>query len=130
MGSDSSNTFKLMGDLGQAYLDTGHFKEGIELYRDLAGRDRGPRACGYQSRITEATMAMRSGDKASIKAEMDRQVEAMGRFVVQPFPDADKLACKSETAELLIETGMAWHLEATGSDGVRGTNDEKTMDLA
>lgn len=130
VGVDSANTYKLMGDLGQAYLDTGHFKEGIDLYRDLAGRDRGPRRCGYQSRITEATMAMRSGDKAAIKAEMERQVEAMGRFVTQPFPDADKLACKSETAELLIETAMAWHLEATGSDGVRGTNDEKTMDLA
>jgi TolA-binding protein len=130
VGADSSSTFKLMGELGQAYLDTGHFKEGIDLYRDLAGRDRGPKLCGYQSRITEATMAMRSGDKASIKAEMERQVEAMGRFVTQPFPDADKLACKSETAELLIETAMAWHLEATGSDRVRGTGDEKTMDLA
>jgi tetratricopeptide (TPR) repeat protein len=130
VGVDSTNTYKLMGELGQAYLDTGHFKEGIDLYRDLAGRDRGPKLCSYQSRITEATMAMRSGDKASIKAEMERQVEAMGRFVTQPFPEADKLACKSETAELLIETAMAWHLEATGSDGVRGTNDEKTMDLA
>ncbi len=130
VGVDSSNTYKLMGELGQAYLDTGHFKEGIDLYRDLAERDRGPKSCSYQSRITEATMAMRSGDKASIKAEMERQVEAMGRFVTQPFPDADKLACKSETAELLIETAMAWHLEATGSDGVRGTGDEKTMDLA
>ena len=130
VGVDSTNTYKLMGDLGQAYLDTGHFKEGIDLYRDLAGRDRGPRLCSYQSRITEATMAMKSGDKASIKAEMERQVEAMGRFVTQPFPEADKLSCKSETAELLIETAMAWHLEATGTDGVRGTNDAKTMDLA
>ena len=130
VGADSKGTFKLMGELGQAYLDTGHFKEGIDLYRDLAGRDRGPRLCGYQARITEAVMALRSGDKASIKAEMERQVEAMSSFVSQPFPEADKLACKSETAELLLETAMAWHLEATGSDGVRGTGDEKTMDLA
>ncbi len=75
-------------------------------------------------------MALRSGDKAAIKAEMERQVEAMSSFISQPFPEADKLACKSETAELLLETAMAWHLEATGSDGVRGTGDEKTMDLA
>jgi tetratricopeptide (TPR) repeat protein len=130
VGADSSATFKLMGELGQAYLDTGHFKEGIDLYRDLAGRDRGPKLCSYQSRITEAMMAMRSGDKPAIRAEMDRQVEAMGRFLALPFPDADKLSCKSDTAELLVETAMAWHLEATGADGVRGTGDEKTMDLA
>ncbi len=130
VGSESANTFRMMGELGQAYLDTGHFKEGIELYKDLAARDPGTKLCGYQARITEATMAMRSGDKASIKAEMDRQVEVMSRFVTQPFPEADKLACKSETAELLLETAMSWHLEATGTDGVRGTGDEKTMDLA
>src|SRR5262249_11725437 len=34
------------------------------------------------------------------------------------------------TAELVAETGMAWHLEAVGSGGVRGTGDQKTMTLA
>ena len=34
------------------------------------------------------------------------------------------------TAELLAETAMAWHLEAVGSGGVRGTGDQKTMALA
>ncbi len=34
------------------------------------------------------------------------------------------------TADLLTETAMAWHLEAVGSGGVRGTGDKKTMALA
>ena len=34
------------------------------------------------------------------------------------------------TAELVAETAMAWHLEAVGSGGVRGTGDQKTMTLA
>src|SRR5262249_2090050 len=32
--------------------------------------------------------------------------------------------------DLLAETAMAWHLEAVGSGGVRGTGDKKTMALA
>jgi tetratricopeptide (TPR) repeat protein len=129
-GIETSGTYKMMDDLGQAYLDTGHYREGIDLYKDLAGRDKGPKLCAYQGHITEATMAMRSGDKPAIKVEMDRQLDVMSHFLAGSYPDDAKLACKSETAELMVSTAMAWHLEAVGSDGVRGTNDDKTMDLA
>jgi len=41
-----------------------------------------------------------------------------------------EMKCANLTAELVAETGMAWHLEAVGSGGVRGTGDQKTMTLA
>ncbi|MEZ4307232.1 MAG: tetratricopeptide repeat protein [Polyangiaceae bacterium] len=129
-GGSAEKTFSLMDDLGHAYLDTGHFKDGIELYQDLVKRDRGPRECVYQARITEATLADRSGNKDDIVAALSTQVKAYEKQRSQkPSPD-EASSCENATAELVAETAMAWHIEAGGSGGVRGTNDPKTMTLA
>ena len=53
----SAHTFQMMDDLGQAYLDVGHYQEGIDLYQDLLKRDRGPKSCAYQAHVTEAVLA-------------------------------------------------------------------------
>ena len=37
----NDHTFKMMDDLGQNYLDTGHYPEAIALYKDLMVRDDG-----------------------------------------------------------------------------------------
>lgn len=129
-GIENEKTLKMLDDLGQNYLDTGHYKEGIELYRDLMVRDKGPRFCKYQGHITEATLAMKSGNKAGIKEELDRMLEVHGKFLADANPDDMKLKCSNSTAGLLTETAMAWHLEAVGSGGVRGTGDKNTMTLA
>jgi len=129
-GIENEKTLKMMDDLGQNYLDTGHYKEGIELYRDLMARDKGDRYCKYQGHITEATLAMKSGNKAGIKDELDRMLEVHNKFVSEGHPDDMKLKCANSTAGLLTETAMAWHLEAVGSGGVRGTGDKNTMTLA
>ena len=39
----NDKTFKMMDDLGQNYLDTGHYPEAIALYKDLEVRDSGER---------------------------------------------------------------------------------------
>jgi tetratricopeptide (TPR) repeat protein len=130
-GGSTEHTFKLMDDLGQNYLDTGHYPEGIALYQDLKNRDRGPKFCVYQGHITEATLAMKSGNKDVIMTELKNQLDVHNTFVKGGAGDADaKLKCSNITADLLAETGMAWHLEAVGSGGVRGTGDRKTMALA
>jgi TolA-binding protein len=129
-GGNTEKTFKLMDDLGQNYLDTGHYAEGIALYQDLKGRDRGPKLCQYQGHIAEATLAMKSGDKGLIVGELVNQLETHNKFITQDFPADAKLKCANITADLLAETAMAWHLEAVGSGGVRGTGDKKTMALA
>ncbi len=129
-GIENEKTLKMLDDLGQNYLDTGHYKEGIELYRDLMVRDKGPRFCKYQGHITEATLAMKSGNKAGVKEELDRMLEVHNKFVAEGHPDDVKLKCSNSTAGLLTETAMAWHLEAVGSGGVRGTGDKNTMTLA
>ena len=76
-------------------------------------------------------MAMKSGDKDAIIKELDNQFDvhnAVQRRATTRTRRSSK--CANDTAELLAETGDGWHLEAVGSGGVRGTGDQKTMDLA
>ena len=129
--SNPEKTYKMMDDLGQNYLDTGHYKEAIDLYTDLMNRDRGPRYCTYQGHITEATLAMKSGNKDDINTQLAAMMNTHNKFVGDKSNSEDiKLKCSNITADLITETAMAWHLEAVGSGGVRGTGDVKTMKLA
>ncbi len=127
----NEKTFHMMDELGNNYLDTGHYPEAITLYRELMTRDKnGDKHCLYQSHITEATLAMKSGNKDAIKNELDQQAKAYAEFKTQNHSAESKQECGNKTAALLAETGMAWHLEAVGSGGQRGTGDQKTMTLA
>jgi tetratricopeptide (TPR) repeat protein len=129
-GGSNAKTLDMLNELGFAYIDTGHYPEGIQLYQDLMGRDKGKRYCHYQSQITQAVQAAYSGDKDRIVRELDNQIRINKEFEDAGHPAKEKLACSNKTAELLSETAMSWHLEAVGSGGVRGTGDGKTMDLA
>ena len=64
-GRSSEQTFALMDRLGQSYVDSGHYAEGITVYQDLVRRDSGPRRCVYQGIVTAATVVSRSPDKAT-----------------------------------------------------------------
>ncbi len=128
-GSDDK-TIEMMRELGFSYLDTGHYPEGIGLYKQLMSRDKSEHWCTYQSQITKAVQASKSGDKEAIVRELDAQIAARKTFKGMSVPEKVKLECDNETAGLLSETAMSWHLEAVGTGGVRGTGDEKTMDLA
>lgn len=129
-GGEQTKTVGMLNDLGMAYLDTGHYKEGIVLYRDLLSRDPGVKGCFYQGQITTATQALMSGDKEAVRKEMDQQVRVFNDYMKGGSPEKEKGECANKTAELLAETAMSWHLEAVGTGGVRGTGDKKTMDLA
>ena len=129
-GASDVETFRMLDALGQSYLDIGRYKEGIELYEDLMAKDRGPSTCKYQTRITEATLAMQSGKKDLINAELDRQLDALAVFAAAGHPEKVTLRCANDTAALLTETAMVWHLEAAGTVRVRGTRDRKTMRLS
>jgi tetratricopeptide (TPR) repeat protein len=127
----SDKTFKMMDDLGMAYLDTGHYPEGIAVYRDLENRNRTGNTCMYQAHVTEATMAMRASNKEAIVLELSNQLKSMRDFKARDTANADaKTACSNKTASLVTETAMAWHLEAVGSQGQRGTGDQKTLTAA
>ncbi|MCK6589564.1 MAG: tetratricopeptide repeat protein, partial [Polyangiaceae bacterium] len=129
-GGSNEKTFSMLDELGQNYLDTGHYAEAVTLYEDLIARDRGPKSCRYQGRIAEAVLATKSGNKDEIKAALDKALEARNKFVKGDYAESAKLACSNMVAGQLAETAMIWHLEAVGSDGVRGTSDKKTMRLA
>ena len=130
-GGSNEKTFKMMDDLGNNYLDTGHYPEAIVLYKDLMTRDKGGRHCVYQAHITEATMAMKSGNKDVIVKELDNQVEGPQRVqdTAATRPSRSSSA-RTRPPALATETAMAWHLEAVGSRRRRGTGDQKTMALA
>ncbi|MBS2011650.1 MAG: tetratricopeptide repeat protein [Deltaproteobacteria bacterium] len=127
----NDKTFAMLADLGASYLDTGHYPEGIVVFKDLMTRDRGGRSCGYQAHVTEAVMAMKASDKDAIKGELEAQIRVAESFRASSAYTAEqKQSCSSKSASLVIETAMAWHLEAVGSQGQRGTSDAKTMKLA
>ena len=124
-------TYKMMDDLGQNYLDTGHYPEAISLYKDLIRRDaNGPHTCAYQSHIAEATLALKSGAKDQIRAVLEDQLKQFQAFKTSSQPADAKTECANKTAALVTETALAWHLEAVGAPNQRGTNDAKTMKLA
>lgn len=129
-GGDNAKTFKMMDDLGINYLDTGHYDEGIALYTDLMSRDKGAKYCEYQGHISEATLAKKSGDKDAIMKVLARQFDVHKEFLATGAPADAKTKCGNITAGISTETAMAWHLEAVGSGGVRGTGDAKTMKSA
>jgi tetratricopeptide (TPR) repeat protein len=129
-GGEKTKTLEMLRDLGFAYLDTGHYKEGIGLYKDLLSRDKSEYWCSYQSQISNAVQAAYSSDKERIVREIDNQIRAMKRFRDMSVPDAKKLQCDNDTASIVSETAMSWHLEAVGTGGVSGTKDPKTLDLA
>lgn len=129
-GQSVEATLKMLRDLGQNYLDTGHYPEAITLYQDLMNRDKGSMFCEYQGHIAEATLAMKSGNKDAIKGQLDQMMSTHNKFLAQSQPEDAKLKCSNITAGLLSETAMAWHLEAVGTGGIRGTGDPKTMKLA
>ena len=127
----SARTFQMMDDLGQSYLDTGHYPEAIALYKDLEVRDAASdKACEYQSHITEATLALRSGDKRAMVDALSAGFKTYAQFAQAKHADDAKNRCANRTAALATETAMAWHLEAVGSPGQRGTGDGVTLDLA
>ncbi|MDB4933241.1 MAG: hypothetical protein JWP87_213 [Labilithrix sp.] len=126
----NDKTFRMLDDLGNNYIDTGHYPEGIVVYRDLISRDKGGRVCGYQAHITDAVMAMKSADKLAIKAELEKQLEVAAAFKTSSYDKEQKQVCANRTAALVTETAMAWHLEAVGSQNQRGTGDVRTMALA
>ncbi len=129
-GDKNTRTFELMNDLGLAYLDTGHYDEAVVLFHDLMSRDKGDKFCYYQTQVTKAVQAEKSGDKAAVRQELDRQLQVYKQFGGESHSAAAKDECANDTAGALTETAMAWHLEAVGTGGTRGTGDKKTMDLA
>jgi TolA-binding protein len=126
----SKATYAMMEDLGQALMDTGHYDEARVLYRDLKKRNGGAKSCIYQTRITKATLALAGGKKEPVEDVLADQLAEYLNNRDGGYGDKTRLRCANHTASLIAETAMAWHIEAVGSGGVRGTGDEATMDAA
>ncbi len=128
-GSDTK-TLGMLNDLGTSYLDTGHYPEAIVLYHELMSRDKGDRYCEYETKVSQATQALNAGDKGAVIKEFDNQVRVRKEFLAGNHSQKSKDQCSNDTAELLSEAAMSWHLEAVGSNGTRGTGSQDTMDKA
>jgi tetratricopeptide (TPR) repeat protein len=129
-GGTDEKTLNMLNDLGNSYLDTGHYEDAIVLYHDLMSRDKGDRFCVYQTKVSQAVQAMKTSDKVTVIKEFDNQIRVRKQFLTESHAEKAKHQCSNDTAELLAETGMSWHLEAVGTGGVRGTGSQDTMDKA
>jgi TolA-binding protein len=127
-GASSEKTYGMMEKLGLQLMDTGHYPEAIVLYRDLMKRNRSDEYCFYQTQIAAAVMADKSGFKDPIVEELKNTLAVYKEFIADQHSGGAKQRCANLTASALTETAMAWHLEAVGSGGVRGTGDAKTME--
>ena len=118
----------MMDDLGQNYLDTGHYPEAIALYKDLMARDQEQRQV---LRLPGAHHRGDDGDEVRQQGhhhdELDNQSKVYNEFKNGSHQADAKQECANKTAALLVETAMAWHLEAVGPPGQRGTGDPRTM---
>lgn len=126
----SEKTFAMLEDLGQALMDTGHYAQAKVLYTNLKKKNGGEASCRYQVSITKATMSLETGNKPPILDALDDQLAEYLNNRDGGYGERARLGCANHTAALLAETAMAWHLEAVGSGGVRGTGDKKTLDAS
>src|SRR4029078_13624186 len=69
-------------------------------------------------------------NKSALLKESANQIKVHSEVKGVGFTAEQKQECANKTAALATETAMAWHLEAVGSGGQRGTGDLKTMQLA
>ncbi|MBI4955328.1 MAG: hypothetical protein HY908_25115 [Myxococcales bacterium] len=123
----STRAFAWLERLGTGLVDRGRYADAIALHRELLRRNPGDRSCAYQSAVTRATLAWQSGDKDAVGAELEQQLRSWQRFDAGRHPDALRASCANDTAELLLDVATAWHLEAVGSGGVRGTGDARAL---
>jgi len=125
---ETEKTVAMMEALGKTLIDTGHYREASTLYRELLTHNAGSRSCEYQASLVKATMAIHSGKKQPVLAALEELLETYHRS--QESRHDTRLQCANTTAALLSETAMAWHLEATGSGGVQGTDNPNTKAAA
>jgi hypothetical protein len=60
---------------------------------------------------------MKSGNKEAVKGELDNQLKAYKDFKEAKHTAEAVQECSNKTAELVTETGMAWHLRPWARKG-------------
>jgi len=108
-GGTDSKTLDMLNDLGNSYLDTGHYEDAIVLYHELMSRDKGDRFCGYQTKVSQAVQAMKTSDKQTVIKEFDNQIRVRKQFLTESHAEKAKHQCSNDTAELLAEQGVGPH---------------------
>ncbi|MBI4953059.1 MAG: hypothetical protein HY908_13580 [Myxococcales bacterium] len=84
-------------------------------------------ACERQAALTRSVLARTSGNEAGVMAALEAQLDAYRQFAATSHDPVRTERCASETAGLVLETAIGWHLEAIGTGAVRGTAEPATM---
>lgn len=119
-----------LDELGQAYLDRGRWSEARALYEQLLREAPAGRSCALQSRLTEVAMTADAGSAGALLQAAKEQIAQHRAFRAGPHAEPDKRECTRVTVTLLSELAVAAQVEAVGSDGVKGTGDRRTAELA
>lgn len=119
-----------LDELGQAYLDRGRWPEARGLYEQLLRAAPAERRCALRSRLTEVAMIADARSPGALLQAAKEQIEQHRAFQTGPHADAAKRECTRVTLSQVIELTAAAQVEAVGSDGVKGTGDRRTAELA
>ena len=113
---DKTKTIALLEKLGEEYLGRAHPMEAKSLFTQLKGHNPG-NSCFYETRITEAVIAMDPKNKPAIRAQLAMLTKGYTTYAATTAPDDKKKACGNQTAWLLSEHAIAWEYEALGDLG-------------
>ncbi len=116
--------------LGQAYLDRGRFGEAERLYELVLADAPGERRCEIQARLTEVKMVVGAHSASALKEAASAQINGYRAFRQGAASTAAKRQCARVTVGQLTELAAASQVEVVGSDGVKGTGDRRTAELA
>ena len=120
--------FAMLEKLAEQYYDEGHWADAIIVYHNLIKiQPEGESACNYQISVTNAVISSRPKDEQL--AEIKRLVSFSKVYADAKHKDENVKRCKSEAAQIAVDTATHWHVEAVGSESSPGTNDKSTMQL-
>lgn len=124
-------TVEMMRALAEALKDTGQHAAVIATLEQLLRHDDdGSSSCRYRADIARSTIASEPDRKdlamTALRALRKARIELLA---TDKGSDAAR-ACTQVSAERFTDTAMAWHIEAVGSAGTRGTGASGTMDSA
>jgi tetratricopeptide (TPR) repeat protein len=129
--ANNRRTLAMMYALGDTYVETGHYGEGIDVFSELVKGERGSFQCLLQFRVAHTTLVLPSAGRERSVGELERLLAIRNETMrSQEGKPKDRASCSSLTGMLLVVEAIRLHAESLGGGGRPGTNDRDTMTAA
>ncbi len=115
---------KLEENLSEHYLELGRYDDARAVLDRLAERQVA-RRCVHGARAVAISIVENPGDVGGlldrIRHQLTLQKQSQGKT-------KEARACRDATVVSIVELASAWHTEAVGWNGIRGSRDGRTLD--